>query len=479
MKLQTRSTPLTVLLAGVFLVVATAWPGYEVAAGQAAVAPPVVRRVNVPNITGQPFAPAILWLGKVDMTSNYADVRVWHGETSLKFVFHIPDRLLWYDSTPEPTNLTVWDAVSVYVDVAGNSGTTPGQTSYRFVKQLWGGNAANSKAAFKGSTAGWTLTPLSFTTGDGWRGEYPNDGTWDMGWLAELEIPFTSLGLTGAPAPGTTWGLGIAVHDRDDQAGTPIADQVWPEMLQGTRPETWGQLRFGRPVYTPPTSLVAGTTVVRHGLNGAVVTDAAVGGHTVCGEGMNAWTQWGFANYAGYTQFNIQNQWDVADFMCFSKYYVTFPMSAVPAGKSIVSARVTLHFFGNAGYSPADATPSAINALIVGEDWAEATISWNNAPYAVENTSVTWVNPVSEEHPAGGYDWDVSYAVAQAYATGQPLRLAFYSTDGDYHSGKYFWTSDSDDWGGTLKPTLEVRWGDAAAPARPRPPTNVRVIKEP
>src|SRR6185369_7133248 len=155
---------------------------------------------------------------------------------------------------------------------------------------------------------------------------------------------------------------------------------------------------------------------------------------------------------------------DIADFMCFSKYYVTFPLSSLPSGKSIVSAKVTLNRFGNAGFNPGDAKPSAINALTVSEDWNESTITWNNAPYAAENISVTWVYPVDDTHPPGGYDFDVSSALAEAYAKGESLRLAFYSTDGDYHSGKYFWTSDSNYWNGEVRPTLEVRWGNSAAP---------------
>jgi hypothetical protein len=279
-----------------------------------------------------------------------------------------------------------------------------------------------------------------------------------VGWQAEFEIPFSSLGLSGPPAAGTQWGLGVVVHDRDEAVNP---DRVWPENFQNLRPDTWGQLRFGRPVYTPPTVAVTGTTVIRQGLNGASVTDAAVGGHGDCGGAKNAWTEWGNANYAGYDQFNIQNQWDVADFMCFSKYYVTFPLTSVPAGKTVVSARVTLNLFGNAGYNPGDAKPSAVNALTVAEDWSESTITWNNAPYAEQNISVTWVYPIDATHPSGPYDWNVSYAAAEAYSRGQPLRLAFYSTDGDYHSGKYFWSSNVADWNAAARPTLEIRWANA------------------
>jgi hypothetical protein len=433
---------------------------------------PMTRRVNVPNLTNAAFTPAIFWLGSVGPVANYADVRVWHYDTSITVVLHIPDRALWYDPAPSASRLTAYDAVSLYISLTGSTGPVPAPTSYWFVKQLWNGDSSRSKAAFRGNGSGWSQdTAVAFTTDDGWRGNYPNDDVWDMGWQAEFKIPFSSLGLSGPPAPGTVWGLGLAVHDRDDAAGTPIPDQVWPETLQSARPDTWGQLRFGLPSHTPTTTIVSGTTTVRHGLNGAAVPDAAVGGHTICGDPMDAFTQWGNANYAGYVQFNIQNQWDISDFMCFSKYYVSFPLSAVPTGKSIVSARVRLHFFGNAGYKVGDATPSAINVLTVSEDWAEASIAWNNAPYAAQNVGVTWVYPVDGTHTAGPYDWDVSSAVADAYAKGQPLRLAFYSTDGDYHSGKYFYSSDSDDWGGTVRPTLEVQWGDVT----PAPPTGVRV----
>ena len=461
-----------ILAACVVASVHSAASGPDAAQAQSAPPPPIpLRRVNVPNLEGTPFAPAILWLGNVTMTSNYADVRVWHYNGSLRVILHITDRLLWHDSAPSRSNLTSWDAASLYIDLGGNMGHTPGRSSHWFVKQLGNSASPNSRAVYRGDGTGWIPDTTAFTADDAWRGNYPNDLVHDVGWQVEFNIPFSSLGLTGPPDPGTVWGLAIVVHDRDDAAGAPIPDQVWPESLDRLRPETWGQMRFGRTAYTPPHSVVTDTAVVRQGLNGAIVRDAAVGGHTVCGEGMNAWTQWGNANYAGYSQFNIQNQWDVADFMCFSKYYVTFPLVAVPAGKTIISARVVLSLFGNAGYTPSDATPSAIHALTVVDDWQENTITWNNAPRAAENLSVTWVSPVDATHPAGPYSWDVSAAVADAYAKGLPLRLAFYSTAGDYHSGKYFWTSDVDDWNAPARPTLEVQWG----PSPPRTPTGLVV----
>lgn len=432
-----------------------------------------LRRINIPNLdNNEPFAPAIFWLGKVNMDSNYADVRVWYYNSGLNFVLHITDRLLWYDSTANPAELTQWDAVSIYLDVTGNSGQAPTATSYWFVNQLWEGRTGS----YRGNGTGWVADSIPFTASDTWRGNYPNDSVWDMGWQAEFFIPFSSLGMQGPPEEGTRWGVSVVVHDRDSQTDDNIPDQIWPESMRTLNPVSWGQLQFGRPIYTAPTETVEGDTLVRQGLDGISVPDAAVGGHTICGGEMNAWTEWGNANYEGYTQFNIQNQWDISDFMCFSKYYVTFPLDRIPPQKSIVSATVTLNLFGNAGYNPGDAKPSTIDVLTISEDWVENKITWNNAPYASENISVSWVYPVDEAHPAGPYSWDVSSAVAEAYQQGKPLRLVFYSTDGDYHSGKYFWSSDTGEWNAEARPSLEIQWGPSAS-GKPEPPTHLRIVE--
>ena len=78
---------------------------------------------------------------------------------------------------------------------------------------------------------------------------------------------------------------------------------------------------------------------------------------------------------------------------------------------------------------------------------------------AVENVARTWVNPL----PLGGagqyITWDLSGAVAEAYANGQPLRLALYSADSARHSGKYFSSSEA---GVSIRrPTLDITYGAA------------------
>jgi hypothetical protein len=83
-----------------------------------------------------------------------------------------------------------------------------------------------------------------------------------------------------------------------------------------------------------------------------------------------------------------------------------------------------------------------------------------HALLALENVSGARVQPISNmlSEPALPRAWDVSYAVAQAYARGEPLRLILYSADSDYHSSKYFVSSDTGDWNVESRPRLDVWW---------------------
>lgn len=421
-------------------------------------------RINLPIIGSGPSGFdqfAVAWFGKVTPSDNYADIRVGAYYPEL-LVVHVAiiDRLLWYDPTPSPTDLEAWDAVTLFLDLDGSVGNNPDANSYRLVGQLPAQGSDNRQATYRGNGTGWVISPMAFTADTTWRGNYPNDYVDDKGWTITFWIPFANLGLSGPPPEGTIWGAALALHDRDDSPGTVIPAKVWPPGMNGGQPATWGELRFGLLSYTPPVVATSQVTTIRQGLNGASVVDAAVGGHTTCGEGIDHWTQWGLANYAGYTQLNVQNQYDIADWPCFSRYYVTFPLDAIPPGKSVVSATLTLHHFGGAGGGIWGTPPdSYIQALRVTENWDEATLSWNNAPLAAENLDWTWVPPEWPSWPGIPYHWDVSAAVATAYAAGTPLQLAVYSADTEYHSGKYFYTSDTDNGNAIARPTLRVRWG--------------------
>jgi hypothetical protein len=425
------------------------------------------RRVNAPyNVTGAEAA--IFWFGRVTPTYNSVDGRVSYNDDYLYLRVAVFDRLLWYDISPSPDDLTSWDSVTLYLGTDGNLGNVADANTYRFDAQLvWWEPRDSFQAAYQGDGGGgWMATAVPFTTTSGWRGNEPNDDVDDRGWVLTYYIPFDSLGLGGPPPQGTIWGMALAVHDRDDGGGTPIADQVWPETMASHQPGTWGQLAFGTPTYNPQAAVRGGTVTIRQGLEGATVVDADVGGSSVCGQlaAPAYFPTWGELNYAGKEFLNIQNQIDVADWPCFSKYYVTFPLDTVPTEKVIMSATLTLHLFGSAGagWDPGP-HPSLIQVLTVGQDWDESTLTWNNAPLAQENVSATWVDPVDEYTGPPGipYEWDVSRAVADAYTLGTPLRLALYEADFAYHSGKYFHSSDVGDWNAEARPTLAITWGRA------------------
>ncbi len=430
------------------------------------------RRVNAPYFVGDvPFGKtAVFWFGRVTPQQNYADVRVGYNDSELYVNVAVFDRRLWYDTTPSLAELTAWDATSLFLDLDGNTGDAPDANAYRFVAQLnWWEARGAWQGAYRGNNSNWVTATVPFTTTTGWRGDAPLNDVDDRGWVVTYRIPFAGLGLGGAPPQGTIWGLGVILHDRDDASGTFIPDQVWPETMNPASPATWGQLAFGLPTYTAPLATPGSMVTIRHGLNGAVVPDVSAGGDTVCGDGLDYWTEWGEANYAGAGHANVQNQADVADWPCFSKYYVTFPLNALPAGKVIISATLTLHQFGNAGagWTPPP-EPSLIQVHTINQDWSENTLNWNNAPLALENVSRAWVDPLPSfpGWPGVPRTWDVSGAVAAAYLAGVPLRLAFYSADGAYHSGRYFVTSDTGDWNAVGRPTLQVSWGNPAPQQR-------------
>jgi hypothetical protein len=411
-------------------------------------------RVNIPELTDVPFTPAIFWFGKVDQTNNYADVRVWYYDPDyIKIVLHIIDRRLWYDPTQTVPQLTEWDAVSIYLNLDGNIGPSPGTNSYLFELQL--GN--NLQASYRGNGSIWMPAAIPITSYTEWRGASgPNSDSDSEGWVAYYQIPFSSLDLSAAPSWGTIWGLGITLHDRDTLDGSIFHETYWPETMAPNVPSTWGQLSFGWANYISPRAIPIDTVTIRQGLNGTSVVDGEVGGHTTCGnDGYNKWTDWGNTNYAGITQINIQNQWDIADWPCFSKFYITFPITSIPPGYTIIKATLTMNLFGTAGGGEwGDPPDSYIEVLTVGDDWNESTLTWNNAPLASENISGTWVPPT-----VGAYNWNVGRAVTQAYHSGYPVRLVIYSIDGEYHSGKYFYSSDSNDWNGEIRPTLRIVYG--------------------
>jgi hypothetical protein len=425
-----------------------------------------IPQVNVPYFSGEikREESAIFWFGQVKGAENYSDVRIGYNAEELFIQLGVFDRFVWYDEHPAPQDLENWDAATIYLDTAGNTGSSPGKSTYRFTGQLnWWEERTGYQAAYRGSEMGWLPLAAPFSTETGWRGDTPNNMDADRGWRIAFRIPFTSLGLSGPPPEGTVWGVAVRLFDRDDAAGTPILPKTWPGGANLGRSSTWGKMSFGLPEFSAPDISPGGTTTIRQGLNGTQVFDGQVGGSTNCGSGLEVFTKWGEANYGGYDKINIQNQGDLADWPCFSKFYVTFPLDRVPAGRVIISAKLTLYQFGNAGGGEWGPGPnSLIQVITVAKDWDEYTLNWNNAPLPVENVSRSWVGWLGSQPawPGVARTWDVSRAVQSAYTTGGPLRLVLYSADLERHSGKYFITSDIPDWNEDGRPTLEVVWGN-------------------
>jgi hypothetical protein len=186
-----------------------------------------------------------------------------------------------------------------------------------------------------------------------------------------------------------------------------------------------------------------GTVTIRRGLGASVVEDAWVGGGGTCGGGHEGNPD--SDNHGSDTSLYVENQELIADFPCFSRSYLRFGLDDIPAGKIIISATLTLHHWGGASSS---AQPSYIQVFRADDGWEEDTVAWNTGPLAQENLPGTWVQTAisAPTWPYDAYTWDVSKAVGAAYVAGEPVTLALYSADTDFHSSKYLTSSEAGDW---------------------------------
>src|SRR5207248_2656937 len=131
---------------------------------------------------------------------------------------------------------------------------------------------------YTGNGTTWTAAKIPFTAVYGWKGHGMN-GAQDRGWTMAYTIPFSSLGISGAPSQGTTWKLAVQVHNKDNASGTPaLPDKWWPVSGTATNPSSWGNIVYGLPTYAAPAAGKGSTYTVRNGLNNQVVTDGMVGG---------------------------------------------------------------------------------------------------------------------------------------------------------------------------------------------------------
>ncbi len=430
-------------------------------------------RVNVPyfsdNAATHFSEAAIFWFGRVTPSENYADIRFAYDNTKLWVYLSTFDQYLWYDPTPSVTDLTQYDSATLQINLKGNLGASLDSSSYRFDAAMswWETDRSQYQVAYQWQNNQWIRVGLSLATVAGYDGFFNDNSKGTRGWAITFEVPFSSLGLSGRPADGAIWGISMTMHDRDSQAGPPLADKSWPANVNLNQPSSWAQLHFGLPNYGAIAGTQTGSALIRRQVStSSEVPDAGVGGTTpyLCNDSA-LWTTWPNQNLGRERDFNIQNQSKITDWPCYSKYYVTFPLSAIPPNKTILSARLILHHTGSSG-APGEAFHSLIQVFTVSPDWNETTITWNNAPAAQENVSQAWVEvPITNNNwPKDAYSWDVTAAASRAYLSGLPLSLALYEADSDYHSGKYFSSSETGDypegWNINGRPALEVKWGD-------------------
>jgi hypothetical protein len=295
-----------------------------------------------------------------------------------------------------------------------------------------------------GEAVSVTINGRTFTTA------YKQPGTWTQtercgdgecrGWAGSIVIPWSDLG--GKPAEGDTWAL-TAQH----------LGAEWTGALQwGERAEYAGTLPDGAVVLSLPLS-----------------ADATLGGSTDCGDW--AWPAyfptWGDANteatkYGAW--WSVQNQWDTADWPCYSRYIAKWELPTLPDGATLTGAWIDAYKFGHSGYLGESTGTNVMQAWEVSPSWGEGSVTWNNAPIFTEAVSRTPVGECAADNCTVG-DWhsfDVTEIVRRGYEAGQAEASAgFYTSAGQYHSGRYFYSSE-----GALPPTVRIAYvlGTLATP---------------
>ena len=179
-----------------------------------------------------------------------------------------------------------------------------------------------------------------------------------------------------------------------DVGGLPDEGDVWPLVLQGAGGAWAGNLRWGLPDYGAAADQGARVLTV------PLSADSMGGGGTDCGTPDHPayFPTWGTRNWGASPYVNVQAQWDVADWPCYSRYYAQWSLAGLPPGAQVTGATVEMRQFGNPGYGDGYADDGTKDTVIqvyeMTGDWQENVISWDNAPVLGENVSRTLVRPI-------------------------------------------------------------------------------------
>lgn len=434
---------------------------------------PVPRRVNIPFFPDEVSwgQSAIFWFGVNEQSlpgKNYADVRVSYSPAGLAVRLTVTDYYLWYvQNASASDDLTAYDAAAIFLDTHHDRAASPQSDDYMFLigARHWESLDKYMRQA-RGTGSQWDNSWIpsqvwSAQSGMQWScdpGPNSNECGIDYGWTAIFTIPWQTLGLSSAPANGTLWSLGVQLFDRD---GLPPAGLVvpegWPESFNASSPASWGDLHFGEAEYTPQPAQQEGLTIIRAASStDNTVEDTWMGGDGTCSGGHMGGSE---TNHGDSQELFVGSETAPTHLPCFNKSFLRFSLDAIPPGKEIISATLTLHHWGNA--EPSLAQPSWVHLFTISDAWDEMTIHWNNAPLAQENISANWIYPLSSfpGWPGIAYQWDATQAVAEAYQTDDSVNIALYASDSEQHSSKYLTSSETGNWNVAGRPMLSVAWG--------------------
>jgi hypothetical protein len=455
----------------------------------------------------------IFWFGRVDSKNNYTQVRLGYGDSSLQIRCSVFDQKIYDASTDDAVK--DWDGITLYLDLDGSQNKTAIDGRSLRIDAQAHRHGTERTVVYQGESGAWVKSAIEIGTDPDatpdllslmkeYRG---GDADASRGWGITFFVAWKALGLSGPPVGADTgaWRAALVSYDRDSADGTVRGEpQYWPAAaIKDTDPSTWGTWQLldahwlswaesgagpttSAPAYTityQAPAYVAGTeqTVrIREGLDGEHVENAAAGGSwDLCpgddaynfGDGANSW-----GGHTGFKAFLVEDQEDYADWPCYGRIYVKFPLAKVPAGKVIVSARLILTMkqpTGKDANNPDLGEHSLIQVfatdtkLADGTEWTKDNLTWNLAPLATTNNAGVWGGRAGLDQ---GWDnlpkwtWDVGRLVAAAEQAGQTsASFALYSADTDMHTGKELTNSaDFPDWGdANQRPMLEIVYADA------------------
>ncbi|MCS6798363.1 MAG: DNRLRE domain-containing protein [Myxococcota bacterium] len=442
------------------------------------------------------------WAGGVGSRRNAIDGRILWTERGLAIRVAVYDRHI-YDEAGPRDDLERWDSLRLMI--APRLDATSLEGALRIDAQA-GRHGTERTDVFRGSAAGWMAVSMPIGRlgagggGDGIeleKGYRGGERDESRGWHVVFWIGWRAL--TGEAGVPMGLRLGLLAFDRDDASGSRLGEvERFPltaatETAEGWMPVVLADATIASreesgasPGHAAEAYRVAGqlpphrpetmrTVVIREGRMGAVVENASVGASERLCSGDDAYNfgdgpaSWG--GETGRRYFHVQAQADYADWPCFARAYVRFPLDAVPDGAVVLSARLVLHHKQPTSGGD-EGVWSLVHAFDVdstlrgsSEPWTEADLSWNLAPLPVENLAASWGDRTGVTDR--GWDalppwsWDVTRAVRRRLAE-RRVSFALQPSDVEYHTGKEFVRSeDFPDWGNPeQRPRLEVTFAD-------------------